>query len=64
MGRVSSEDGAKAQIYLSTSPEVQAVSGKYFNEMRMERSSAMSYDEGLADMLWQKSIDYSALGER
>jgi len=59
MGRVSSEDGAKPQIYLSVSPEVKGVSGKYFNEMRMERSSAMSYDEALADVLWQKSIEYS-----
>jgi NAD(P)-dependent dehydrogenase (short-subunit alcohol dehydrogenase family) len=61
MGSVSSEVGAKAQIYLSASPEVQGVSGKYFNEMRMERSSAMSYDEALADVLWQKSIEYSSM---
>ncbi len=60
MGRVSPEDGAKAQIYLSVSPKVHDVSGKYFNEMCMERSSAMSYDEELADVLWQKSIDYIA----
>lgn len=61
MGRVSPEVGAKAQIYLSTSPEVQGVSGKYFNERRMQRSSAMSYDEELADVLWQKSIEYSSM---
>ncbi|VAW55904.1 hypothetical protein MNBD_GAMMA07-1551 [hydrothermal vent metagenome] len=59
MGRVSPEVGAKAQIYLSAAPEVQRVSGKYFNERRMERSSTMSYDEDLADVLWQKSIEYS-----
>jgi len=64
MGIVSSEDGAKAQIYLSASLEVQGVSGKYFNEMRMERSSAMSYDEDLADVLWQKSIEYSFAGKK
>ena len=61
MGRISAEDGAKAQIYLSTSPEVQGLSGKYFNEMRMERSSIMSYDKVLADVLWQKSIEYSSV---
>ncbi len=57
MGRISPEDGAKAQIYLSTSQHVQGVSGKYFNEMRMEKSSPMSYDAELADMLWQKSLE-------
>ncbi len=61
MGRMTPEDGAKAQIYLSASPEVQGVSGKYFNKMCMERSSAMSYDEELADLLWQKSIEYSSI---
>ena len=61
MGRISAEDGAKAQIYLSTSSEVQGLSGKYFNEMRMERSSIMSYDKVLADVLWQKSIEYSSV---
>jgi len=59
MGRLSPEDGAKAQIYLSSSPEVQGLTGKYFNEMCMERSSSMSYNKELADILWQKSIEYS-----
>lgn len=58
MGLMSPEEGAKAQIYLSTSSKVQGISGKYFNKMRIERSSAMSYDSELADLLWQKSLDY------
>ena len=57
MGRTSPEHGAKAQIYLSTSQDVQGVSGRYFNEMRIEKSSPMSYDVELADMLWQKSLE-------
>ena len=60
MGRMSPEDGAKALIYLSTSSEVRGVSGKYFNKMQMEQSSAMSYHKELADVLWQKSIEYSS----
>lgn len=60
MGRLSPEDGAKAQIYLSASSEVQGISGKYFNEMCIERSSAMSYNKELADILWQKSIELSS----
>ena len=57
MGRISPEEGAKALIYLSTSENVQGVSGRYFNEMRMEKSSPTSYDAELADMLWQKSLE-------
>ncbi|MEW5754723.1 MAG: SDR family oxidoreductase [Pseudomonadota bacterium] len=57
MGRISPENGAKAQIYLSTSQDVQGVSGRYFNQMRVEKSSPMSYDAELADMLWQKSLE-------
>lgn len=60
-GRISPEDSAKALIYLSTSPDVHGVSGKYFNEIRMERSSAMSYDKALADVLWKKSVAYSSM---
>jgi len=59
MGVISPEDGAKTQIYLSSSPDIQGIIGKYFNEMHIERSSAMSYDEDLADVVWQKSIEYS-----
>lgn len=58
MGQISPEEGAKAQLYLSTSPDLQTVSGRYFNQMRMERSSVASYDEALADQLWQKSVDF------
>lgn len=57
MGQISPEAGAKALIYLSTSQNVQNVSGKYFNEMRMEQSSPISYDTELADILWQKSLE-------
>lgn len=58
MGQISPEEGAKAQLYLSTSLDVQKVSGRYFNQMRMEKSAAASYDEALADNLWQKSIEF------
>jgi NAD(P)-dependent dehydrogenase (short-subunit alcohol dehydrogenase family) len=61
MGRLSPEDGAKSQIVLSASPDVQGVSGKYFNELRIEQSSPISYNKELADELWQKSIEYSSI---
>lgn len=59
MGRISPENGAKPLIYLSVSPEVQGISGKYFNTMKMEASSEISYNKKLANELWEKSLEYS-----
>lgn len=61
MGRISPEEGAKPLLYLSISDEVQGVSGKYFNKTHMEQSSVLSYNKGLADVLWQKSIEFSPM---
>jgi NAD(P)-dependent dehydrogenase (short-subunit alcohol dehydrogenase family) len=60
-GRISPEESAKALIYLTTSLDIQDVSGKYFNKMNMEQSSTMSYNKELADVLWQKSIEYCSM---
>lgn len=60
-GKISPEESVRALIYLSTSAETQDVSGKYFNKMGMEQSSAMSYNKSLADALWQKSLEYCTI---
>jgi len=55
-GRISVEDGAKCPIYLASSPEVEGVSGKYFNyDSREKRSSEESYDQTIAKRLWDVS---------
>lgn len=55
-GRISVEDGAKCSIYLASSPDVQGVSGKYFNyDLKETRSSEESYDEAVAKRLWDVS---------
>jgi NAD(P)-dependent dehydrogenase (short-subunit alcohol dehydrogenase family) len=55
-GRISVEDGAKCSIYLASSPDVQGVSGKYFNyDLKETRSSDESYDEAEAKRLWDVS---------
>jgi len=55
-GRISVEDGAKCSIYLASSPDVQGVSGKYFNyDLKETRSSDESYDEAVAKRLWDMS---------
>jgi NAD(P)-dependent dehydrogenase (short-subunit alcohol dehydrogenase family) len=57
MGIINPEDGAKSTLFLSISENVRDVSGRYFNQMNMEKSSLISYDTNLAEMLWQKSLE-------
>lgn len=49
------EQGAETSIYLATSPEVERVTGKYFEKRRERRSSRESYDEAAARRLWEIS---------
>lgn len=51
----SPEKGAKTQIHLASSPEVEAVSGEYFESKGKKRSSTESYDQVLAETLWDAS---------
>jgi NAD(P)-dependent dehydrogenase (short-subunit alcohol dehydrogenase family) len=62
--RISVEDGAKCSIYLASSPEVQGLSGKYFNyDLKEKRSSDESYDEVVAKRLWGVSEQLVATGK-
>jgi len=49
------EQGAETIIYLASSPEVEGVSGKYYDKGRAISSSPQSYDEAAARRLWQVS---------
>jgi NAD(P)-dependent dehydrogenase (short-subunit alcohol dehydrogenase family) len=51
----SPEKGAETSIYLATSPDVETVTGKYFEAKRERRSSRESYDEAAARRLWEVS---------
>jgi NAD(P)-dependent dehydrogenase (short-subunit alcohol dehydrogenase family) len=51
----SPERGAQTSIYLATSPDVEGVTGKYFEKSRAIRSSQESYDEAAARRLWEVS---------
>lgn len=63
-GRISVEDGAKCSIFLASAPEVQGLSGKYFNyDMKEQRSSDESYDEGIAKRLWDVSEKLVAISK-
>jgi len=63
-GRISVENGAKCPIYLASSPEVNEVSGKYFNyDTKEKRSSEESYDQNMAKRLWDVSEKLVAIGK-
>jgi NAD(P)-dependent dehydrogenase (short-subunit alcohol dehydrogenase family) len=49
------EDGAEIMIYLASAEEAGAFRGKFFMEGVAVRSSAISYDEKVAQRLWEVS---------
>ena len=52
--------GAETSIYLASSPEMEGVTGKYFESCRAVRSSDESYDRDIATRLWQVSEELTA----
>jgi NAD(P)-dependent dehydrogenase (short-subunit alcohol dehydrogenase family) len=52
---LSVERGAQTSVYLAASPDVEGVTGKYFENCKIVRSSSVSYDEVLAQLLWDVS---------
>jgi NAD(P)-dependent dehydrogenase (short-subunit alcohol dehydrogenase family) len=49
------EEGAETSIYLASSPEVESVTGKYFERSQPVASSRESHDEAVARRLWEVS---------
>ncbi len=47
--------GSRTSVYLAASPEVEGVSGKYFVNRKLARSSTISYDPETQDKLWKLS---------
>ena len=60
MGGDPLETGAKTPVYLASSPSVENVSGKYFEDCRSETSSPETYDRSLARRLWEISAGLTA----
>jgi len=52
---LSPDEGAKTSVYLASSPEVDGITGKYFEKCKPKRSSERSYDEAAAARLWSLS---------
>lgn len=49
------EKGAETIIWLATSPEVEGVSGQYFQDKKPIHSQPDSYDPAIARRLWEIS---------
>lgn len=60
---IKPDDGAATSIYLATSPEVEGVSGQYFDKCKAVKSSPISYDPQIARRLWESSLQLAHLPE-
>jgi NAD(P)-dependent dehydrogenase (short-subunit alcohol dehydrogenase family) len=58
---LSIKKGAETPVYLASSPDVENVSGKYFEKCKAVKSAALSYDTVLAKKLWQASERLSGI---
>ena len=55
LGSISPEKGAQTTIYLAVSPEVEGVSGKYFEKQKEARPNAAALNDADARKLWEVS---------
>lgn len=62
-GHLTSEDGAQTVVYLASSPEVEGVSGRYFDNCAAVESTPPSYDRAAAAALWRMSAELTGVGE-
>jgi NAD(P)-dependent dehydrogenase (short-subunit alcohol dehydrogenase family) len=57
----SPDVGARTQVYLASSPELEGVTGRYFIDSKEARSSAESHDTAVARRLWDISAQMTGL---
>jgi NAD(P)-dependent dehydrogenase (short-subunit alcohol dehydrogenase family) len=60
----SPQEGAETGVFLATSPEVSGISGGYFVDCELVKSSPASYDEEAARKLWERSLGLTGLKNR
>lgn len=52
---ITPEQGAETQIYLASSPEVEGISGEYFDKKKIKAPSREAQDADVAEKLWKVS---------
>jgi len=60
---ISPKKGAETSVFLASSPDVDGVSGKYFDQKRESRSSRVSHDEEGQELLWEMSAKLTGLDD-
>ena len=60
---LSPEDGAKTVVWLASSPEVEHVTGMYFEKQSERKSTKESYDLNVARRLWEVSSELTGLAQ-
>lgn len=55
------EKGAQTSLYLASSPEVEGVTGKYFDRRKEKRTSPHTYDVAIRERFWQVSAELTHL---
>ncbi len=61
---ISAEQGAQTSIHLASSPEVEGVTGRYFDAKRSVPSSFISYDRRTQQRLWDVSEELVGAGAK
>ena len=56
---ITTEEGARTSLYCATAPELAQVSGRFYDDCRERKASAVATDE-LAGTLWQRSEAWTA----
>jgi hypothetical protein len=49
------EKGAETPIHVCSAPELEGVTGQYFDKCKPTKTSPLSYDEAAQERLWQVS---------
>jgi len=55
------EKGAETIVYLASSPDAKSVNGEYVEKLKVKKSSDESYDEEIAQRLWDVSAKLTSL---
>ena len=59
----SSEKGAETPVYLASSPEVEGVTGQYFANRKVGKSSMRSYESDIQQKLWERTEEILGLSQ-
>ena len=57
------DQGAHPSVYLASSPEVEGVSGRFFNKTRFVETRPVTHDEALQERLWNVTLQQLGLQE-